>query len=279
MARAALEVQVTRHYSQNGLEQAILAALRASGRDIGRLTPLDLAPVDEFHTAGRQATADLAERVDFAPGMHILDVGCGIGGASRFFATAKGCRVTGIDLTQDYVDTAAALAQRVGLGGQITYRQASALALPFERAAFDGAYMMHVGMNVADKPALFAEIRRVLKPGSQFAIFDIMRTGNGELSFPVHWAPTAAQSFVASPQDYRAALEAAGFEIAKERDRGDFARTFFKEVAARNAESGGPPPLGVHILMKEDIGRKLTNVTAALESRAIAPVELVCVAR
>ena len=84
--------------------------------------------------------------------MHLLDIGCGIGGPSRFFAEERGCRVTGIDLTDDYVRTATALAARVGLGGQVSYRQASALALPFEAARFDGAYMIHVGMNIEDKP-------------------------------------------------------------------------------------------------------------------------------
>ena len=96
--------------------------------------------------------------------MHLLDIGCGIGGPSRFFATERNCRVTGIDLTEDYVRTAEALAQRVGLADRVSYRQASALALPFEAGPFDGAYMMHVGMNIEDKPALFTEVRRVLKP-------------------------------------------------------------------------------------------------------------------
>ena len=96
--------------------------------------------------------------------------------------------MTGIDLTEDYVRTAEALSRRVGLGGQVAYRQASAVALPFADAAFDGAYMIHVGMNVADKAALFAGVRRVVKQGGTFAVFDIMKTGDGELSYPVPWA-------------------------------------------------------------------------------------------
>ena len=123
--------------------------------------------------------------------------------------------MTGIDLTEDYVRTAEALARRVGLAGRVRYRQGSALALPFARGTFDGAYMMHVGMNIEDKPALFAEARRVLKPGGVFAVYDVMRTGEGELRFPLPFAATPETSFVARPAEYRRALAAAGFEIAR----------------------------------------------------------------
>jgi len=273
------EERVARHYARSDLEQTILDALVASGKDLDRLVPVDLAPVDEFHTGGREATIALAAQIDPTPDMHLLDIGCGIGGASRFFAEEHGCRVTGVDLTPDYVRTAEALARRVGLGARVSYRQASALALPFEPGTFDGAYMMHVGMNIEDKPALFAEARRVLKTGGLFAIYDVMRTGEGELSFPVHWAASSQTSFVARPQDYRGALEAAGFEIGKERDRRAFARDFFRRVAARAAEGGGPPPLGIHLLMKSDVPQKLANVMRNLEQGLISPVELICRAR
>ncbi|MGH6902558.1 MAG: class I SAM-dependent methyltransferase, partial [Geminicoccaceae bacterium] len=144
---------------------------------------------------------------------------------------------------------------------------------------FDGAYMMHVGMNIEDKPALFCEARRVLKSGAAFAIYDVMRTGEGELSFPVHWAATAETSFVASAAEYREALAAAGLEIRAERDRSEFARAFFREAQARAAAAGGPPPLGVHILMKGDVAQKAANVIANLENGLIAPIELICQAR
>jgi len=271
-----VEQRVARHYSRSDLEATILNALVASGKDPSRLVPSDLSPVDEFHSAGRQATIEFAEQVDFAPGTHILDIGCGIGGPSRFFAVARNCRVTGIDLTDDYVETARSLARLVGLDDRVSYRQASALAMPFEAGAFDGAYMMHVGMNIEDKAALFAEVRRVLKVGAQFAIFDIMRTGTGELQFPLHWAATPETSFVVSPAQYCQALQAAGFEVVKQRDRGDFARAYFREITARAAEQDEPPPLGIHILMKDKVPQKLTNVVNGLEGGAIAPVEIVC---
>jgi SAM-dependent methyltransferase len=274
------EEQVQQHYAQSDLESAIDDALRASGKDPARLTPDDLAPVDEFHTAGRQGTIEFAGQITTTPGMHLLDIGCGIGGPSRYFAVERNCRVTGIDLTDDYVRTAASLARRVGLEHKVTYRQASALSLPFKDGTFDGAYMMHVGMNVEDKPKLFAEVRRVLKRGGWFAIFDVMRTGDGALAFPVHWAASAETSFVASPADYRRGLETAGFTVVKERNRTDFARDAFEQAAQRIKENGGaPPPLGVHILMKRDVPEKLANVMANLRNGLIAPTELIAEAR
>src|SRR5437870_7100192 len=110
-----LEQSVARHYTHGSLEQAILEALTAAGKDLDRLAPSDLAPVDEFHIGGRQATADLAAQTEFGAGLHLLDIGCGLGGASRYFAHERGCRVTGIDLTEAYVRVAEALARRVGL--------------------------------------------------------------------------------------------------------------------------------------------------------------------
>ncbi len=274
-----IEAQVAQHYARGDIEGTILAALASTGLDTTSLTQSDLAAVDEFHLGGRQATVHFAAEIGFKPGIHILDVGSGIGGPSRYFAEAIGARVMGIDLTEEYVETAKALAARVGLSDRVHYRQASALLLPFERETFDGAYMIHVGMNIEDKAALFAEIRRVLKPGGTFAIYDIMRTGEGDLAFPVPWSGTPATSFVASPAAYRAALEAAGFEVVKERDRTDFAFDFFREMAAKAAETGGPPPVGIHLLMGGNAKEKLGNVIANLERGVIAPTEMIAIAR
>ena len=271
-----LERSVTRHYTHGALERAILDALAAMGKDPARLTPADLAPVDEFHIGGRQATIDLVERIAVRPGMHLLDVGCGLGGASRYLAAERGCRVTGIDLTEEFVAVAGALARHVGLADRVEYRQASALALPFPAAAFDGAVMLHVGMNIADKAGAFAEVRRVLKPGGVFAIYDVMRGPQpGELAFPVPWAADPAASFVEEPAAYRRLLEEAGFAVEKERSRLEFGLAFFRDMRARVAAAGGPPPLGLHLLMGETAPRKVANMIDILERGVAAPTEII----
>lgn len=142
-----IEDRVGQHYQHGALEQAIADALAASGVSAEQLTAADLSPVDEFHIGGRQASVELAEQFGAKPGMHLLDIGSGLGGASRYFASERSCRVIGIDLTDEYVRVAEALAGRVGLSGRVSYQQGSALSLPFSPDTFDGGYMLHVGMK------------------------------------------------------------------------------------------------------------------------------------
>ena len=270
-----IEQAVARHYAHGSLEEMILNALAAAGKDVSRLTAKDLAPVDEFHVGGRPATMAFAEQFGLRPGMRLLDVGCGLGGAARYFANEHGCQVTGIDLSGEYVAVANALAALVGLGGRVSCQQGSALALPFAPGSFDGAYMLHVGMNIEDKSRLFAEVRRVLAPAGLFGIYDVMRLADGELSFPVPWASGPESSFVADAASYRRLLEAAGFEVLRERDRRDFALEVFAQMRARGA-AGAPAPLGLHIVMGASAGQKVKNMMGDITAGLIAPIELIC---
>src|SRR5215469_15062881 len=127
----SIEQSVSQHYTHGSLENTILQALTVAGKDINRLEPADLAPVDEFHIGGRQATIDFAEQMGLTAGMQLLDIGCGLGGASRYFAHGRGCQVSGIDVTSEYVAVAEALARRVGLAARVSYRHGSGLSLPF----------------------------------------------------------------------------------------------------------------------------------------------------
>jgi SAM-dependent methyltransferase len=227
--------EVTRHYGHSTLWQTILDALLAAGKDSSSLTHADLAPVDEFHIGGRLATIGLAEQLTLKPESHLLDIGCGLGGASRYFAQERGCKVTGIDLTEDYVRVAGQLAARLNIGDPVSYRHSSALALPFEPESFDGAYMLHVGMNIRDKAALFAEVRHVLKPGSEFGIYDVMCEKDGELAFPVSWASHPDMSFVDSAATYRSLLERSAFPDGAESKR-VCSRIFPPDASARRVK-------------------------------------------
>ena len=270
-----LEQALARHYAHGSLEETILNALAAAGKDVNRLAPKDLAPVDEFHIGGRQATIAFAEQFGPRPEMRLLDIGCGLGGAARYFADAHGCRVTGIDLSGEYVTVANALAARVGLGERVSCEQGSALALPFAPGNFDGAYMFHVGMNIENKARLFAEVRRILAPSGLFGIYDVMRLAAGELSYPVPWASGPESSFVADAASYRRLLVAEGFEVLKERDRRDFALEVFRQMRSRGA-AGGPGPLGLHIVMGANAAQKVANMIGDISSGLIAPTELIC---
>lgn len=269
----SVEQDVSAHYTRGTLEQKILDALRAAGKDLENLSSHDLAVLDNLHVGGRQATEDLADAMELDPGRYLLDVGCGIGGPARYFAE-RGYRVTGIDLTQEFVQVAASLTRRLKLEKRALFRQASALEMPFPAAEFDAAYMIHVGMNIEDKAALFREVARVLKKGSRFGIFDVVQKDGQAFEFPVPWAATPATSFVATFEDYQRGLKAAGFDIVKQRDRRQFALEFTAKMMAQAASSTSPVH-GVQLLMSDRMPLMIKNVSAAMASGALVPVELV----
>jgi SAM-dependent methyltransferase len=271
------ESLVASHYGHGGLLDAIAAGLEELGLSPRTVAVDDLAAIDEFHIGGRPATEDFLDRLEIGPEDHVLDVGCGLGGASRFAAQRYGCRVTGVDLTGEYIDTGAVLNSWVGLEERVRLERASALATPFADASFDIAFMLHVGMNIADKRALATELHRVVKPGGTVGIYDVMRVGEGELGYPVPWAATAEGSAVATPAEYRSALEGAGFRITAERNRADFALEFFAKLQAATAGADGPPPLGLHVLMGETTPEKAANMIGNISAGLIAPVELIAV--
>ncbi len=270
-----IDQKVMAHYTHGDLAGTILTGLAQSGKDPGNLALADLAPVDELHVGGRPATVEFSARLGVAPGMHLLDIGCGIGGPARHFAGEHGCRVTGIDLTEEFCQVAAMLTARTGLAGRAAYRQASALAMPFDAAAFDGAYTIHAAMNIADKAALYAEARRVVKPGGVFGLYDVLQGPGGAPHYPVPWAEDPTTSFLVTPEDLRTLLGAAGFEILDLRDRTAFGIAFFHETRGRFAK-GAPPPLGPQIIMGESYREKIANTLRNMEEARAAPWEVVC---
>lgn len=271
MTRTTVET----HYTRGGLLEAIREALQRTGKDPAHLSPADLAPIDEFHVRGRQATLELAERLDPEKGARVLDIGSGLGGASRVLAATYGCRVTGIDLTEEYCRVAATLAEWVGLSGEVEYRQANALDLPFDDAAFDLVWTQHAAMNIPDKARLYAEARRVLKPGGRFALYDVLQGPGGPIHFPVPWARDPAISHLVTPDELRRLLTSVGFEIVSWRETTAAGREWFAEVTRRIREAGSPP-LGFGLLLGQEFVEMAENMRRNLEEDRVALIEAVC---
>jgi SAM-dependent methyltransferase len=271
---ASIEQGVAEHYAAYDVLANIRRGLSEMGLDPNAITPDVLKPVDEFHIGGADATAALLAKLDFKTGLNVLDIGCGIGGPARTIALRTGATVTGIDLTPDFIAAAKALSRMAGMGDKVQFETASATALPFPDASFDGATMLHVGMNIPDKAAVFAEAARVLKPGSVFAVYDVMRTGEGALEFPVPWAERAELSALETPAHYRACASGAGFTQEAEENRGAIALDFFAHVQVQ-ASSAAPSPLGLHLLMGPTVRQKSANMIAAIRSGTIAPVQMI----
>ena len=266
---------VSKHYTHGRLLDTIRTGVEALGKSPDTVSVEDLGPVEEFHIGGRVATESFLDQLGLRTEDHVLDVGCGLGGASRFVAQRYGSRVTGVDLTREYIETGRILCSWVGLESRIVLEEGNATAMSYSDGAFDNAYMMHVGMNIADKQRLVAELYRVLKPGGRLGIYDVMRVGDGDLTLPVPWAASADANAVASPDVYKNALKAAGFQLLAERNRREFAVEFFARLQANAAAAQGPPPLGLHILMGEAAPLKVHNMIENISKDRIAPVELI----
>ena len=218
------------HYRATGLTERLKSALAALGPEDQRLTPEQLSALDQFHTRGLAATAELAKLAGMAADMSVLDVGSGVGGPARFLAATYGCRVTGVDLSEPFVDAARYLTERTGQSGQVSFETASALELPFDDGGFDIVLLQHVAMNIADRARLYREIRRVLKSGGRFATFDVV-LNSGEPHYPVPWARTPATSFLLTADATREAIEPAGFRTLAWRDDTEAAKAWFGATA------------------------------------------------
>jgi ubiquinone/menaquinone biosynthesis C-methylase UbiE len=266
---------ISDHYAHGNLIAAIKRGLMLMGKTTSNVTVDDLAPVDEFHIGGRKATEELVAQLRPAEADHFLDVGSGLGGAARFVASRYKCQVTGIDLTEDYVKTGALLCKWVGLEHRVSLRQANALSLPFPDRTFSAAYMLHVGMNIHDKATLCSEAARTLRSGSLFGVYDVMRTADGELSYPLPWATTPDSNAITGPEQYKHALKSAGFEIISERNRRDFALAYFKLQQENLSTPDGPGPLGLHTLMGERRKDQVRNMIENISAGRIAPLELI----
>ncbi len=263
------EAEVAGHYEKTDLCSQIITGLQLAG--IEKPTPQDLSEVDEFHIGGIDATRFVSAALTPWASGKILDIGCGIGGPARFIAVDTGCHVTGIDLTESFVETGNHLSRLVGLEEQVMLKTGNALALPFADSEFDAAYMIHVGMNIADKDQLISEAARVIKPGGRFVIYDVMQMQDATLPYPLPWAETGKTSAVGSPKIYLDALIRAKLIATPPQNKCDFALQFFDRMMKKGA-GNKPPTLGLHLVMGATMPLKIQNVHQQIRQGVLAPL-------
>jgi sarcosine/dimethylglycine N-methyltransferase len=263
MHDSEIAAQYSTGLSRHNIEQALSAA----GKDLGHLQPADLRPLEDFHTMGRIATSHLAGLAEITSEDDVLDAGSGIGGTARFLADTYGCRVTAVDLTKEYCETARWLNRLVGLDDRISVRQADVTDLPFAPAAFSAVTSQHVQMNVADKDRLYHEARRVLVTGGRLAIWDVTAGTPGQLGYPLPWADRPERSHLVTAGQLRAAAESAGFAVEHWNDLTDQAAELMESVLALP-----PGPLGLHAFV-ERFTEKATNLTRGLSGGRIRVIQ------
>ena len=262
--------KVREHYSADGLTDRIKAALATVTPETEALTVAQLAPLDQFHTRGSLATAELARAARLDASTRVLDLGCGIGGPARYLAATFGCRVTGIDLSPAFIDAATWLTARCGLSDRVTFQVGNALHLPSEEAAFDAVFLQHVAMNIEDRGALYAEVRRILAPAGRFVTYDLVLR-NGDVLYPVPWARDASASFLLTENHTRTALDEAGYKTVLWRDDTQVALDWFKTIIG--AQPSSEPNLG--LVMGPDFSAMTGNLARNLRENRLGVLSAV----
>jgi len=258
-SQQVIDLKITEHYQKSNLTKNLIVALAEIGKTLDSMDPEDLVTMDEFHARGRLATEELAKQAELNKSIHVLDIGSGIGGPSRFLALKYGCKVTGVDLTKEYCDLALLLAEKFGLGERLKYIHGSALEMPFEDESFDIVWTQHVAMNIKEKEKLYAEAARCLKPSGTFIIYDILAGKNQPIHFPVPWSRTPETSFLATTDEMKSYLQNAGLRIKTVKDRTRETIDWMRAMK-ENAEKNGPPKIGIRLVFGTDLNLIMGNM-------------------
>ncbi len=265
---ATTATRVRKHYAASGLTDLIKSALATIAPEGQTLTVAQLAPLDQFHLRGIHATEELASAARLEPSSRVLDLGCGIGGPARYLAATFDCQVTGVDLSPGFIDAATYLTARTGLSDRVRFQTGDALHLPFEDGTFDAVLLQHVAMNIEDRPALYAEVRRILTAGGRFATYDLVLR-DGDVMYPVPWAQNASTSFLLSEDQTRTALEDAGFQALVWRNDTQTVLEWFKATLAGPPRNGAGSRLNLGLVLGPEFMAMTSNLARNLRENRL----------
>ncbi len=261
------------HYSAPGLRdrfESIVAGLTSTDQPV---RASDLSALDHFHVGGVSATKRLAAHLSLTADSRVLDLGSGLGGPARFLNEAFGCPVWGVDITPDYVEIANRLTE-ITQQKDVVFQVGSALETRLPNEFFDAAMALHVGMNIQEKSDLVTEVKRVLAPGGLFAIYEIVSDEPQDQSYPMPWAATQEDSFLASADELVSLLKAQDFEVVRVIDDSDWAITALSNARRlREVEPKSPLPT-LDFLLGPASENAFANLSLALALRKLSVVTI-----
>lgn len=261
---------VNAHYTPGNLGATILGVLKANGKNLEELTAEDLAPVDHLHSGEKAATVELAQLAGLQPGMRVLDVGGGLGGPARTFASLFDCHVTVLDLTESFVQAGEEFTRLTGLAGKVSFKLGNALAMPFEDQSFDLVFSQHATMNISDKPQLYREIHRVLRPAGRYACHDMLAGPNQPIHFPVPWAVQPEINFLITPEELQNLLAETGFkEVAWQDESGGVLDGIKRRLTQQASQPADRPTLGLHLLFGKNVRPMFQNIIRNIEEERL----------
>lgn len=254
-------IQSNEHYCNPELLNRINSGLMKMGKSTDAITIDDVMGVDEFHVKGAKATHELMKLLQPKAGSRLIDLGSGLGGPARRFAKTTGCHVTGVDLSDDYCLVAQQLSLWLGLDDKTDFIKGNVTELvEHENSHYDGAYSIHVAMNIEDRTAFYREASRVLKSGARFVSYDLILTSeNSEVSYPMPWASKAENSFLKTESEMLNELTLAGFTIESTHDDSPQALEFLRESIAK-IQQEGPAPLSLATVLGPVMQQALPNL-------------------
>jgi arsenite methyltransferase len=268
---ADLSTGIQRHYGSTAIVHRVLKAVEDSGQDVSRLTAEMLYPFDQLHGRGLVATRENAAKLNLDASMRVLDVGSGVGGPARYMAQTFGCRVTGIDLTDEFVAAAKELTERCGLSDKIEFHKGNALAMPFGEASFDAACCLNVSMNIGDKSGLAREMCRVLKPHGRLVWTEAVQGPGGPPYYPLPWARNSDISFLVSEAELRSAMERVGLRIVEWIDETEAMRAVF-EQAERTPQQSASSTTANQVILGNDFAERLKNASRSIMEQRVVPI-------
>jgi sarcosine/dimethylglycine N-methyltransferase len=209
--------------------------------------------------ASAAMTQYLVDRAGLTAGQRVLDIACGFGGTLRILAR-MGCEARGIDISENCVDHSRAAADEAGLGDQVDVAVGDFHNIDSEADTWDAVICQEAIIHSADRPTVFAEVYRVLKPGGTFAFSDILTGEDADASMVAAAFARIGARVGATVGDYEAMAGAAGFDVKFVEERSGDITTHYDKLAEQLEQ----PIAGLDADAKAAISQSIGRWQAAL---------------